>query len=183
MTTQSLIRASLAEERVESGKVAVAAAIGGSVFMAPVAVLLAVTTEDLHRLRLLVSPDAFTPQWEFAHDTLAVMLALFGVVYRYSVRSDGNPMLKQGVIGAFALTRALSAVQTPPECTSLPLSCGAPLGYVDYTMLLQLGGSFLESAVAFGGAAIILEAGFNRGTLRRIPAAGLPKEEEGETEI
>ena len=29
------------------------------------------------------------------------MLLLFGVVYRYAVRTDKNQMLKQGVVGAF----------------------------------------------------------------------------------
>jgi len=35
---------------------------------------------------------------------LSLMGALFGVVFRYAVREDANPQLRQGVVGAFALT-------------------------------------------------------------------------------
>jgi hypothetical protein len=44
-------------------------------------------------------------------------------VYRYAVRDDDNPMLNQGVIGAFVLARTLSAIQVSDTCTSPPLIC------------------------------------------------------------
>ena len=40
--------------------------------------------------------------------TAPIIYALFGLVYRYSIRHDSNPNLKQGVIGAFALTKAIN---------------------------------------------------------------------------
>jgi len=143
----------LSEERTESAKAGVASLLAGSAVSIPLAV---------------VSPDAFSAQWELAHDGLAVMLLLFGVVYRYAVREDESNMLKQGVVGAFAVTRALAELRASPGCSAMPLSCGPPLGYVDWPMIL--GGTFglVEALVAFGGAALALELGFDRGILRRI---------------
>ena len=133
---------SLQEDRVESAKAGAAALIFGSVAFAPVA---------------LLEPSHFTPQWELACDSLALMLGLFGVTYRYAARTDDNPMLKQGVVGAFAITRTLAALQADPQCTAMPLQCGAPLGYVSWTMITQGLVLGLESFVAFGAAAIAIE--------------------------
>jgi hypothetical protein len=36
----------------------------------------------------------------------------------------------QGVVGAFAITRALAMLPVDPACTPMPLTCGSPLGYV-----------------------------------------------------
>ena len=129
------------------------------------------------RAAALLASTAFTPQWEFATDTLVVQLLLFGVVYRYAVRSDDNEQLKQGAVGAFALVRTLSSVQVGDQCSAIPLNCGAPLGYLDWDMLLQLGAYFGESALAFGGAAFALETAWNKGWAARIPAGGLPTED------
>lgn len=154
-------RCALAEERVESAKAGAVAAVAGSLLGAPAA---------------LLAPDRFTAQWEFGADTLAVELLLFGLVYRYAVRSDDNPMLKQGVVGAFALTRALSSAHVGDQCTAMPLSCGAPLGYLDWGLLGQLTVSLATSGVAFGAAAAALELCFGRGWVRPLPAEGLPEE-------
>ena len=97
----------LAEERTESAKAGAIAAVAGSLCATPAA---------------LVASTAFTPQWEFATDVLAVQLLLFGVVYRYAVRSDDNEMLKQGAVGAFALVRTLT---TPDGAALGPLWAGA----------------------------------------------------------
>lgn len=147
---------------MESGKAGAIAALSGSVLAAPAA---------------LLASNAFMPQWEFATDALAVQLALFGVVYRYAVRSDENEQLKQGAVGAFALVRTLSSVQVGSQCSALPLNCGPPLGYLDWDMLAQLGGYFGESALAFGGAAAALEFCWNKGWAARLPATGLPNED------
>ena len=155
---------SLAEERLESAKAGVIAAASGSLLAAPAA---------------LLASDAFSAQWEFSTDALAVQLALFGVVYRYAVRSDDNDQLRQGAVGAFALTRTLAAARVGVQCTPLPLSCGPPLGYLDWDILLQLAALFGESALAFGGAAFALEYAWNSGWARRIPAGGLPTQEGG----
>jgi len=75
-----------AAERVESVKAGVLSAVAGSVAMTPVAVLVS---------SQWYPSDAFSAQWELAHDGLAVMLALFGLVYRYSVRQDPNPQVQR----------------------------------------------------------------------------------------
>eukprot|EP00967_Tisochrysis_lutea_P067414 scaffold88030_cov30-Tisochrysis_lutea.AAC.1 len=153
-------RCALAEERIESAKAGGVSLLAGSLSSVPLA---------------LVSPQAFGAQWELAHDGLAVMLLLFGVVYRYAVREDDNDMLKQGVVGAFAVTRALAELRASPECTALPLSCGSPLGYADWQMIANGAFGVLEALVAFGGAAFVLEMGFRKGVLRRLPGS-LPTE-------
>ena len=109
-------------ERFESGKAAVVGALAGSVAM---------TLPSL-----AVHIDSI-PQWEFNVDQSALMCATFAVVYRYAVRTDGNPQLKQGVVGAFVITRTLGAVRVSPGCSAIPLSCGEPLSYFDWAMLGQ----------------------------------------------
>jgi len=83
--------------------------------------------------------------------------------------------LVQGVVGAFAITRSLSALQVSSTCSALPLSCGPPFGYFDYAMILQLAVLAVESAVAFGGAAFAIESLFERGWLKRL-ATKMPVE-------
>mmetsp|Transcript_10586 Transcript_10586/g.17059 ORF Transcript_10586/g.17059 Transcript_10586/m.17059 type:complete len:239 (+) Transcript_10586:121-837(+) len=141
-------------ERFESIKSAVVGAIVGSIASAPIA---------------LLSPNRLTAQWEFDHDALALSLALSALVYRYAVREDPNPMLKQGVVGAFAITRILALLQVSNVCTSLPLSCGAPLGIADWNMIGR--GLFIaaESFIAFGAVAVALEILFDRGLIKRFP--------------
>ena len=104
------------------------------------------------------------------------MLLLFGVVYRYAVRTDENPMLKQGVVGAFVVTRSWALITPPSTCSALPLNCGAPLGYLDWALIGQLAYLGIASALAFGGAAVALELVFDKGFVGRIPAGGLPTE-------
>ena len=47
-------------------------------------------------------------------------------VQQRQIREDDNPMLNQGVIGAFAIVRVLSKVQVPDYCTFAPLNCKFP---------------------------------------------------------
>ena len=101
--------------------------------------------------------DHFSPQWEFSHDSLAVSLFLYGVVYRYAVRNDVNPQLKTGVIGAFAIVRALNMVDVPSFCTPIPLNCGPPFYYFDYSMISIGLINLFESLVAFGAASYAIE--------------------------
>ncbi len=65
------------KERFESVKTGIVAAISGSIAMAPFALL---TQKSFY------PSDALSAQWELSHDGLAIMLALFGIVYRYAVR-------------------------------------------------------------------------------------------------
>ena len=71
-------------ERIESVKAGVLSAVAGSAAMTPIAVLVS---------SQWYPSNAFDAQWELAHDGLAVMLALFGLVYRYAVRQDPNPQV------------------------------------------------------------------------------------------
>eukprot|EP00467_Chlorarachnion_reptans_P014379 CAMPEP_0114492288 /NCGR_PEP_ID=MMETSP0109-20121206/3471_1 /TAXON_ID=29199 /ORGANISM="Chlorarachnion reptans, Strain CCCM449" /LENGTH=221 /DNA_ID=CAMNT_0001669113 /DNA_START=318 /DNA_END=983 /DNA_ORIENTATION=+ len=143
-------------ERFESVKCAVVGAVSGSLLSAPIAIL---------------SPNRLTAQWEFDHDAVAVMLALAALVYRYAVRKDGNMMLKQGVVSAFVLTRTLSLLKVSTTCTSLPLNCGPPLGYLDWGMIGQGILILFESSIAFGGMAVVLEKGFEAGLLKKFPSS------------
>lgn len=142
-------------ERIESLKAAVVGGISGSVAMAPVS--------------LVVHPFNIA-QWEFNTDQAALQCALFAVVYRYVVRTDENPMLKQGAVGAFILTRTLGMVRTSDMCEAIPLRCGPPLSYLDWNMLGQILGGGLESVAAFGATAVAVEWCTERKFLRRFGA-------------
>lgn len=146
-------------ERIESVKAAVLSAVGGSLAAAPVSVVEALANGGA---------GGFDGQWEFNTDMLAVELFLFGVCYRYCVREDGNPMLKQGVVGAFAIERTLSLIRIPASCSALPLSCGPPLGYVSWDMIYQAAGAGLPSFVAFGAGALLLEVAFEENWVGRF---------------
>jgi hypothetical protein len=95
-------------QRLESVKCALIGALSGSIAVAPVAYF--------HYLDSLA-------QWEFTTDTAALQAALFAIVYRYAIRDDKNPMLNQGVIGAFVVVRTLSNIYVTNTCTALPLQC------------------------------------------------------------
>lgn len=142
-------------ERIESGKAAVSGAIAGSLAFAPVAYF-------THAGNLA--------QFEFDTDMSAIEGALFAVVYRYAVREDENPQLKQGAVGAFVAVRILSRIQTSTSCIALPLRCGEPLSYFDWAMLAQLSVGAVESAAIFGAAAAAIEALVSKGWLRRFPS-------------
>ena len=109
------------------------------------------------------------------HVGLALSCVLFGITYRYAVRRDGNPNLKQGVVGAFSITRALATVVAPPEaCTAaLPLDCGPPFRLFTWTMLEQGVEALLESAAMFGLCALLLDALFLKGWISKFPSPPL----------
>jgi hypothetical protein len=147
-------RYSAAADRLESIKVAVISSVAGSLVYLPIALFTGVSY-------------GFSPQWEFNSDVLALELALFGITYRYTVREDANEMLKMGAIGAFSLTRALSAIDVPSYCTSIPLNCGPPFGYADFSMLVAGGGSFIESFVCYSASSLAIEKCFENGVIKR----------------
>ena len=95
------------------------------------------------------------------------MLLLFGVVYRYAVRDDENPMLKQGVVGAFVITRSWALITPPTTCDVVPLNCGAPLGYFNWDMILQGSFAAIETGAACAAAAFAIETCFNKGWIKR----------------
>ena len=53
----------------------------------------------------------------------SLQAALFAIVYRYAIRKDTNPMLNQGVVGAFVFARTLSSIRVSEDCSFAPLSC------------------------------------------------------------
>lgn len=97
------------------------------------------------------------------------MGALFAIVYRYCVREDDdNEMLNMGVIGAFVLVRTLGRVTVPSYCTAVPLDCGDPIGYFDWSMITQVAFNGLESVALFGGVAAAMDWSFDRGILSKF---------------
>jgi len=145
-------------ERIESVKAVVISVAGGIVGLLPLLIVQGVSS-------------SFSPSWEFHSDSWAVFLALFGITYRYAVRTDGNPQLKQGVVGAFAITFALRVVSPPAFCTSLPLDCGPPFHYIDPSMLVSGASSFIEALIGYGAAAYAIEKSFGTGLVRRFPSS------------
>lgn len=156
LASASSVHMSEIAQRIESGKAAVLGALSGAVVAAPVAYI-----TDAGRVA----------QWEFDVDMLSLSCALFAITYRYAVREDDNPMLRQGAVGAFALVRALGAVRVSDTCTPVPLRC-PPLGlYVDGSMALQGAGALLVGAVAFGTVAAVIDQATARGWLRPSPSS------------
>ncbi|KAJ1436438.1 hypothetical protein B484DRAFT_428627 [Ochromonadaceae sp. CCMP2298] len=154
-------------EKLESAKIALVSLLGGAVISTPLGLLLG-------------QVQSFDASWQIQHVALPLSLLLFGITYRYAVRADGNPQLKQGVVGAFAITRALCLVRVPEgACLGTGggvgagltlLDCGAPFHVFTWGILslglLQL----LESFSAYGGLAALLEGLFQAGLLRRFPS-------------
>jgi hypothetical protein len=61
-------------------------------------------------------------------------------------------------------------MQASDECTALPLSCGPPLGYFNWEMILTGLGAGVESAVAFAASALAIEVAFGKGWVKRFPS-------------
>lgn len=146
-------------QRIESGKVAVISGVAGSV------------AEAFPSFFTDVAFGHSIPQWEFNTDMFAVEAALFGLVYRYAVREDGNKDLKDGVVGAFAFTRALSMVKTSTTCIPIPLRCGEPLIYLDWNMIATGGGALVTSFIGFKVAQWAIETSFKKGWLSKFPSS------------
>mmetsp|Transcript_22301 Transcript_22301/g.75053 ORF Transcript_22301/g.75053 Transcript_22301/m.75053 type:complete len:220 (+) Transcript_22301:1419-2078(+) len=143
-------------QRLESGKAAAIGALSGAVAGAPFA---------------YVAAAGRVAQWEFDVDMLSLSCALFAITYRYAVREDDNPMLRLGVVGAFAIVRALPTVRVSDGCTPVPLRC-PPYGlYVDPTMALQGLGALVVGACAFGVVSIAIDQATARGWLLPSPAS------------
>ena len=144
-------------EKIESVKSAVFAAVGGTIAVVPFALL---RGAFMH----------YNADWEFNYDGLLILTApLFGITYRYAIRRDNNPNLKQGVIGAFVITRAVATVKVADICSSIPLNCGPPFYLFTDQMLLTGLLNFAEAGLCFGGAAYLMETLFVSGALSKFP--------------
>jgi hypothetical protein len=145
--------------RIESIKCVIVGALAGGIALAPVALL--------HDCAWNGKSIA---QWEFDTDTGALEAALFAIVYRYCIRQDTNPQLKDGVVGAFVLTRSLSRMEDLPSyCSSVPVDCGPPFGYLDWYLLWEIAVNATESAILFAAAASAMEYCFDRSYISKFP--------------
>lgn len=144
--------------RIESVKCVVAGALSGGIAVAPASLI----NDCIFRGQSVA-------QWEFDTDMGALEGALFAIVYRYCIREDTNPQLKDGVVGAFFLTRTLTRIKVPTYCSSVPLYCGPPLGYLDWNMLSQIAINGAESAILFSAAASGMEYCFKKGYISKFP--------------
>ncbi|KAG7339561.1 hypothetical protein IV203_025102 [Nitzschia inconspicua] len=141
-------------QRIESIKTAVVGAVSGGLAVTPL---------------VFVHYFPNIAQWEFQTDMSSFEAALFAIVYRYTIRTnDNNPMLNQGVIGAFVFTRTLSTIHVSDSCSAIPLQCGQPLEYFDWNMIGQLLVNGIESAVLFGAAAWAMETAFSKGWISKF---------------
>ena len=131
-------------DRIESIKSAFISTVFGSIGYLPLGLLSGILSN-------------FSPQWEFDSDVLAISLALFGITYRYTIRDDDNDQLKQGAIGAFALTRTFSMIRVSDTCTSIPLNCGPPFGYFDFQMIFSGLSVFIVSFIAYSAAGLAID--------------------------
>lgn len=102
-------------QRIESTKCVVVGALSGGIAVTPLTAL--------HDILLGPEMNNGVAQWEFDTDMGILESSLFAVVYRYCIRTDDNPMLNQGVFGAFVLVRTLSRIRVPSYCTAAPLDC------------------------------------------------------------
>mmetsp|Transcript_25177 Transcript_25177/g.29094 ORF Transcript_25177/g.29094 Transcript_25177/m.29094 type:complete len:333 (-) Transcript_25177:93-1091(-) len=148
-------------QRIESVKSIVLGALSGGLAVTPIAYLHYVTFATATSLASSVSGGI--AQWEFVTDMSSIEAGLFAIVYRYAIRkNDNNPMLNQGVVGAFIIVRSLSNIQVTDSCQSIPLRCGPPLGYFDWNMIEQGTWNGIESVALFGVAAGAMELAFQQ---------------------
>jgi hypothetical protein len=135
------------KERLESGKAAAIALVGGAVGWLPSGLTLS-------------GPLLATA---LSGVTGLVSCALFGVVYRYGVSADeSNPQLKGGAVAAFGLARGLA------------LAADALSGGQEWTPEVLAGAALLtgQSMLMFAFAALALETATARGALKRFGEAG-----------
>mmetsp|Transcript_2727 Transcript_2727/g.4051 ORF Transcript_2727/g.4051 Transcript_2727/m.4051 type:complete len:215 (+) Transcript_2727:41-685(+) len=150
-------------QRIESIKTGIVGLFAGGIAMTPASFI-----HDIFFGGSVVQNGL--AQWEFDTDMGSLQGALFAIVYRYCVRKDdNNEQLNQGVIGAFVVTRTLCKIQVPSYCSAVPLECGDPLGYFDWSMISQAALNGLESAALFGGAALAMDECFRRGWITKFP--------------
>jgi hypothetical protein len=154
-------------QRIDSGKSLVVGAVVGS--------LAGAIPEGLHQL--VLAPLFDLPQgpplaqFEFDNDAAGLLTGLFAIVYRYGLRQDtDNPQLNQGLLAAFVVTRTLARVSVLPSyCTAIALTCGPPLGYLDWNVLAQLAVNGAESAVMYGATAWAMDRCMEKGWISRFP--------------
>lgn len=102
---------------------------------------------------LLQPVDLLNLMWWLRCAIAGISGFLFGVTYRYVVRTDQNSNLKMGAVGAFGLVRGLAQIDT-----------GVVLKGNGWLLLILLG----ESVVLFAIAQLVLEIGFKIGGFKPL---------------
>ncbi|ARV57512.1 hypothetical protein BZZ01_01675 [Nostocales cyanobacterium HT-58-2] len=98
--------------------------------------------------------DSLNLQWLVRLGIVCFSGLLFGVTYRYIIRSDKNPQIKAGGVLAFGLVRGLSQVD-------VGLSCSGTV--VPFVVLA------VESVLWFGLAAFFLDTAMKLGWIKPFP--------------
>ena len=138
---------SLVTERIESVKAGI---IGAGAFSVAELVLSLARNVAVSIFPLGLSAVSIDLTWSISLAIGAVSGFLFGVTYRYVIRSDRNSHLNDGAVLAFGLVRGLALIEK-----NLNLS-----------ELLSLGGSILQSIVCFTIARLVLDLAIARKYLK-----------------
>ena len=136
-------------DRVESGKAATLAGAVGGLASLPYA--------------LTTSPSVLTALVSAA--SAGVSAALFGIVYRYARREDGDTdsQLKGGAVAAFAVVRTLAMVDSRVQTEALTPAT------LSYEVLKPFALIALAQLFIFAFASVALEAALTKGFLAPIP--------------
>ncbi|MEH1904529.1 MAG: hypothetical protein V7L04_24765 [Nostoc sp.] len=128
-------------ERLESLKAGI---IGGLSVCFAFAIVSVLNTFVLAKyFQTLVSLQSdFNWQWLMSGAVATFTGLLFGVTYRYIIRSDQNPQLKAGGVLAFGLVRGLTQIE---------------LGWNSHSTILPFVVLAFESVLWFGMAALALD--------------------------
>jgi hypothetical protein len=151
---------SLVTERIESVKAGIVGAgaftVAELVCLVAQGLVISLVINFMPELHPELHTDSEVINWTWRIELgleLAIELAigavsgfLFGVTYRYVIRSDRNSHLKDGAVLAFGLVRGLAVVEK-----NLVLS-----------ELLSLGGFVLQSIICFAIARLILDLAIAR---------------------
>ena len=138
---------SLVTERIESVKAGIVGAgsfaVAESVFGLAKIFLVNLVTYDSAAIKETI---VFDWTWSIELAIGAISGFLFGVTYRYVIRSDRNSHLNDGAVLAFGLVRGLALIEK-----NLVLS-----------ELLSLGGLVLQSIICFAIARLVLDLAIAR---------------------
>ena len=139
---------SLVTERIESVKAGI---IGAGAFgVAELVLFLARNVAASIFPKLGLSAIAIDLTWLISLAIGAVSGFLFGVTYRYIIRSDRNSHLNDGAVLAFGLVRGLALIEKN----------------FNLSELLSLGGLVLQSIVCFTIARLVLDLAIARKYLK-----------------
>ncbi len=112
---------------------------------------------------LLQSISWTDPDWWLSGAIACLSGFLFGVTYRYIIRTDENSHLKTGAVGAFGLVKGLTQVDM-----------GIALGVNFWLLLILLG----ESMMLFAIAQVVLDISLDAGAFQPLRQASPQSEHD-----